>query len=170
MTTEEEVCAAAMVFYDGINDMVSGKGLDRIRQAWEHGAHVTAGHPSGEWAQGWDEIVAGFEIFQSLGRHDRGGSAVRGMRAHVYGDLAYTTCLFTSAPAFGGERFCRDFSEICSFCFCSPIRTVIVSRPKSLNHSRRGHRRAPAPPPEPDRKQILRPDRANPLNPTGTVR
>jgi hypothetical protein len=103
MTTEEEVSAAAMVFYDGINDMVSGKGLDRIRQAWEHGAHVTAGHPSGEWAQGWDEIVAGFEIFQSLGRHDRGGSAVRGMRAHVYGDLAYTTCLFTSAPAFGGE-------------------------------------------------------------------
>ena len=25
------------------------------------------------------------------------------MKAHVYGDVAYTTCLFTAAPAFGGE-------------------------------------------------------------------
>ena len=41
MTTEEEVCAAAMVFYDGINDMASGRGIDRIRQAWEQSDRVT---------------------------------------------------------------------------------------------------------------------------------
>jgi hypothetical protein len=103
MTTEEQVCAAAMAFYEGIDDMASGRGIDRIKEAWEHSNRVTAGHPSGEWSQGFDEIIAGFEIFAGLGRPERGGSTVRGMRAHVYGDVAYTTCLFTAAPAFGGE-------------------------------------------------------------------
>jgi ketosteroid isomerase-like protein len=103
MTVEEEVCAAAMKLYDGIDHMTSGKGLGLIKEAWDHSDRVTAGHPSGEWSQGWDEIVAGFEIFAALGRPDRGGSKVRGMKAHVYGDVAYTTCLFTVAPAFGGE-------------------------------------------------------------------
>jgi hypothetical protein len=103
MTVEEEVCAAAMLMYQGIDDMASGRGIERIRQAWEHSERVTAGHPSGEWSQGWDEIVVGFEIFASLGRPERGGSTVRDLRAHVYGDVAYTTCLFTAAPAFGSE-------------------------------------------------------------------
>lgn len=103
MTTEEEVCAAAMRFYDGIDDMVSGKGLDRIKQAWEQSDRVTAGHPSGDWSEGWDEILPVWELFQALGRSDRGGSQVRGMKAYVYGDVAYTICLFVSAPAFGGE-------------------------------------------------------------------
>ncbi len=103
MTVEEEVCAKAQQFYDGIDDMASGRGLEKIRDAWEHSALVTGGHPSGEWSQGWDEIVVGFEIFASLGRPERGGSKVRDLRAHVYGDFAYTTCIFTSSPSFGGE-------------------------------------------------------------------
>ena len=103
MTIEEEVCAAAMRFYEGIDQMVSGKGVDLIRETWEHSDRVTAGHPSGEWSQGWDEILPAWQLFASLGRHDRGGGKVRGMKAHVYGDVAYTTCLFTIAPAFGGE-------------------------------------------------------------------
>jgi hypothetical protein len=103
MTVEEEVCAAAMGFYDGLNDMAAGKGLERLKAAWEHSARVTAGHPSGEWSQGWDEILVGFQIFASLGKPGREGSTVRSMTAHVYGDVAYTTCLFTVSPAFGGE-------------------------------------------------------------------
>jgi hypothetical protein len=103
MTVEEEVCGVASRFYEGIDDMASGRGLDKIRDTWEHGAHVTGGHPSGEWSQGWDEIVVGFEIFASIGRPERGGSTVRGMKAYVYGDVAYTTCIFNAAPAFGGE-------------------------------------------------------------------
>ena len=69
MTAEEEVCAMAMQFYDGIDDMASGRGIDKIQQAWEHGDQVTAGHPSGEWSQGWAEIVVGFELFAALGLH-----------------------------------------------------------------------------------------------------
>lgn len=103
MMVEDEVVAAAMSFYEGIDDMASGRGVERIKAAWEHGPHVTAGHPSGEWSQGWEEIFAGFQIFATLGRPERGGSTVRGMKAHVYGDVAYTTCLFVGGPAFGGE-------------------------------------------------------------------
>jgi hypothetical protein len=103
MTVEEEVCAAAMKLYDGLDDMAAGRGLERIKDAWEHSDRVTAGHPSGEWSQGFDEIMVGFGLFAALGRPDRGGSTVRNMTAHVYGDIAYTTCLFTAAPAFGGE-------------------------------------------------------------------
>jgi len=103
MTVEEEVCAAATRFYDGINEMASGKGTGKIQEAWEHSDRVTGGHPSGEWSQGWDEIAVGFELFASLGRPERGGATVRSMKAYVYGDIAYTTCLFTASPAFGGE-------------------------------------------------------------------
>jgi ketosteroid isomerase-like protein len=103
MTVEEEVCKAAMGMYDGLNDMATGQGLERVKAAWEHNDRVTAGHPSGEWSEGWAEIVVGFEIFASLGKPGRGGSSVRGMKAHVYGDVAYTTCLFTVSPTFGGE-------------------------------------------------------------------
>lgn len=107
MTTEEEVCAVAQRFYDGIEDMVSGRGIARIVESWEHSADVTAGHPSGDWAEGWDELIPSWEIFQQLGRSDRGGSKVRGMKAHVYGDFAYTTCLFVedhSSPRRQGAR------------------------------------------------------------------
>jgi hypothetical protein len=103
MTVEQEVCGVAARFYEGLDDMATGRGLDKIRDTWEHGANVTGGHPSGEWSQGWDEIVVGFEIFASMGRPEHGGSGVRGLKAHVYGDVAYTTCVFIVSPTFGGE-------------------------------------------------------------------
>lgn len=103
MTTEEEVCAAAHRFYEGIEHMMSGKGIALIVESWEHGKQVTAGHPSGDWSEGWEEIVPTWEVFQHLGRTDRGGTKMWGMKAHVYGDIAYTTCLFTTPPAFGAE-------------------------------------------------------------------
>jgi ketosteroid isomerase-like protein len=103
MAVEDEVCKAVMAMYDGIEDMATGRGLERLKAAWEQSDRVTAGHPSGEWSEGWDEIVVGFEIFAALGKPERGGSTVRGLKAHVYGDVAYTTCVFTVSPAFGGE-------------------------------------------------------------------
>lgn len=103
MTDEEAVVAAANNFYQGIEDMVGGKGTDRLRAAWHHGPHVTSGHPSGDWAEGWDEVWATWEVFASFGRADRGGSKITSMKAHVFGDVAYTTCVFQASPAFGGE-------------------------------------------------------------------
>ncbi len=100
---DEAVKAATLHFYAAIEDMVSGKGLGKMKEAWHHTDRVTGGHPSGEWAQGWDEILATWEVFSSFGRADRGGSSVRSTTVHVYGDIAYATVLFTASPAWGGE-------------------------------------------------------------------
>ncbi len=59
MTNDEEmVVAAAKRFYDAIEHMVRGDRLESMRAAWHHTSRVTGGHPSGEWAEGWDEIWA----------------------------------------------------------------------------------------------------------------
>ena len=51
MTDEQAVEAAVRRFYDAIEQVVSGKGVDAMRQAWHHDDQVTGGHPSGEWAK-----------------------------------------------------------------------------------------------------------------------
>jgi hypothetical protein len=100
---EQEVLSATARFYDAIEDMVSGRGLEPMKAAWHHTDRVTGGHPSGEWAAGWDEVWATWEVFASFGRGDRGGSRIRDLKAYVYGEVAYTTCIFIASPAFGGE-------------------------------------------------------------------
>jgi hypothetical protein len=101
---EEEIGAAAMRFYDGLEAMISGRGLELMRDAWHHTARVTSGHPSGSWAEGWDEVLATWEVFAAFGHPQRGGTRVRDLKVHAYGgDLAYTTCTFTASPAFGGD-------------------------------------------------------------------
>ena len=101
---EGRVKAAAMRFYDAIEQMVSGKGLDAMKASWHHNERVTGGHPSGGWSKGWDELLATWEVFSGFGREDRGGSRVHDLDANVYGSIAYTTCVFQASPAFGGER------------------------------------------------------------------
>jgi ketosteroid isomerase-like protein len=109
MSDDAEVEAVVKRFYDGIEAMITGRGLDGIRDTWHHTERVTTGHPSGDWAVGWDELWATWQVFASFGREDRGGGTVRGVRAHVYGDVAYVTCTYVCAPAFGGEAIaCTD--------------------------------------------------------------
>jgi ketosteroid isomerase-like protein len=103
-SVEEEVRAAAERFYTAIEAMVAGKGLGPIQEAWHHTDRVTSGHPSGDWAQGWDEVYATWEVFASFGHPSRAGTKIRSLKVHLCGeDVAYTTCVFTASPAFGGE-------------------------------------------------------------------
>jgi ketosteroid isomerase-like protein len=90
--------------------MVDGEGLERMREAWHHTPHVTSGHPSGDWATGWDEVWATWEVFAMFGKKGRGGSRIRDLRVHCYGgDLAYTTCTFVASPTFGsGTLACTN--------------------------------------------------------------
>jgi ketosteroid isomerase-like protein len=104
MTSDEsEVRAATVRFYDAIEALVSGKGLGPMQDAWHHTARVTSGHPSGDWAQGWDEVFATWKVFASFGKEGRGGSRIQDLTVHPYGDIAYTTCTFVASPAFGGD-------------------------------------------------------------------
>jgi ketosteroid isomerase-like protein len=106
---EQQVKAAVTRFYDAIEHMVSGKGLEPMRDAWHHTNRVTGGHPSGDWAEGWEQIWATWEIFASFGRKDRGGSKIKNLSVYVYGDVAYATLHFVASPAFGGDTLaCTD--------------------------------------------------------------
>ncbi|HTJ81747.1 MAG TPA: nuclear transport factor 2 family protein [Polyangiaceae bacterium] len=104
MTNEEEAVQASVLrFYDAIDQMAQGKGLDAMSDAWHHTEHVTGGHPSGGWAHGWDEVWATWKVFASFGAPGRGGSKVEDVTVHVFGDVAYSTCSYVAPAEFGGE-------------------------------------------------------------------
>ena len=99
---ESDVLAATKRFYDAIEVMICGGGLEPMKAAWHRGPNVTSGHPLGRWAQGWDEVLATWEEFASFGRPEAGGSSVDDLHAQVFGDTAYTISVFRSSKAFGG--------------------------------------------------------------------
>ena len=103
MTPDEtEVLAAAHRFYAAIEDIIVGKGMAALSETWHHTPRVSSGHPTGEWAYGWDEVAATWEVFASLGKPENAGSSVRDLRPQVYGDLAYVTGVFQASPSWGG--------------------------------------------------------------------
>ncbi len=97
----DAVRAATVRFYDAIEAMASGKGIAAMKAAWHHTPRVTSRHPSGGWARGWDEVWVTWELLNAFGRADRGGGKLEEVEVQVYGDIAYATTRFTSAPAWG---------------------------------------------------------------------
>jgi ketosteroid isomerase-like protein len=105
MASDEDKATQAVIrFYDAIEDLVSGRGLEAMSAAWHHTDRVTTGHPSGGWAQGWDELWATWQVFAGFGREDRGGSRIEDLSVYVYGDVAYSTCIFNASQGFGGGK------------------------------------------------------------------
>jgi ketosteroid isomerase-like protein len=101
VTAETEVLATTRRLYAAIEDMVCGRGVDGLKAVWHHGPEVTSGHPIGSWAHGWDEILVTWEVFATIGRESNAGSSIKELRAQVFGDVAYTTCVFVAGPVFG---------------------------------------------------------------------
>lgn len=105
MTPDEtEVLAATKRFYDAIERMVAGEGAAPMREAWHHTPLVTSAHPTGEWARGWEEVSATWDIFATFGKPGNGGTEIRDIKVYVYGDIAYTTSVFVAAPSWGGAK------------------------------------------------------------------
>lgn len=103
MASEEEaVRAAAMRFYNAIEDMVSGRGLDAMSEAWHHIDETSTGHPIDNWATGWESVWATWQAVAPFGRADRAGGKVLNMQVFVLGDCAYTISTFQAAPKWGG--------------------------------------------------------------------
>lgn len=106
---EREVEKAVLRFYDAIETMVIGGGLDAIGDTWHHTDRVTVRHPMDEWAVGWEEVLATWKSITGFGRPDRGGGKVLSLKAYVYGDFAYVTIVFKAAPSWGGDKLmCTD--------------------------------------------------------------
>ena len=105
MTSEEqEVLAATQRFYQAIEDMVEGRGAGAMKEAWHHTSRATSAHPTGDWAKGWEEVSATWDVFASFGKQGNGGTQIRDVEVHVFGDIAYTTSVFVASPAWGGAR------------------------------------------------------------------
>jgi ketosteroid isomerase-like protein len=101
---EQEVHTATLRFYQAIEEMITGKGTASMRDAWHHNPQVTSSHPTGEWASGWDEVSATWDVFASFGKEGQGGTRIRDVQVHIYGDIAYTTSVFVAAPSWGGAK------------------------------------------------------------------
>jgi ketosteroid isomerase-like protein len=99
-----QVEAALRKFYRAIDDLVTGKGLSRMQEVWEHTDRVTGKHPLGEWAVGWDEVLTTWEVASSFGKPEHTGAQLLSCKIFLYGDIAYATSVFQSAPAWGGDR------------------------------------------------------------------
>jgi ketosteroid isomerase-like protein len=105
MTSEEnEVLAATLRFYRAIEDIVDGRGVGAMKEAWHHGPRVTSSHPTGEWANGWDEVSATWDVFASFGKKGNGGTQIRDIKVYLFGDVAYTTSVFIASPTWGGAK------------------------------------------------------------------
>ena len=101
---EVAVRAATVAFYDALEALVIGRGAAAMDAAWHHTDRVTAAHPLGEWSYGWDEVRASWHAVAAVGKPGLGGSEIRDLRVHLYGDVAYTTGVFVATPAFGRLR------------------------------------------------------------------
>lgn len=99
---EEAVRAATIKLYEAIEDMATGRGLDRMSDAWHHIDETSTGHPIDNWALGWDSVWTTWQAAAVFGRADRGGGKVLGMNVFVNGDNAHALTTFKAAPAWGG--------------------------------------------------------------------
>jgi len=105
MSPEEQAVHAALVrFYEGLYDLVEGRGMKRMDEAWHHTPRVTVAHPLGEWSHGWDEVRASWDAIAAVGSESAAGAQLRNVRVHLYGDVAYTTAVFVSPPKFGSAK------------------------------------------------------------------
>ncbi len=110
MASEDEaVAAATREFFGAIEDIVSGRGVERMKAAWHQLPNVTSAHPLGNWANGWSEVLATWQVFASFGRPGNAGTRLRDLRVFVFGDTAYATSVFTSSPSLGSiDLNCTD--------------------------------------------------------------
>src|SRR3981081_468632 len=65
--THEELAVHAVVtrFYDAIEHLVTGRGVEPMLELWHHSSRVTTAHPLGEWAYGWYEVEASWKVIAS---------------------------------------------------------------------------------------------------------
>lgn len=101
MTQDElEVSTIVTRFYDAIEHLVTGHGVEPMLELWHHTPSVSTAHPLGEWAYGWDEVLATWKVIAMVGRPEIAGSTIRDLRVNVYGDMAYTTCVYVGSKAY----------------------------------------------------------------------
>jgi len=108
---ESQVRIAVTRFYDALESLIRGDGVEAMKDVWHHTDRVTSSHPTSEWARGWEEVLATWTVFASIGKPKLGGTKIRDLQIYVYGDIAYTTCTFVISTSYGGALACTDILQ-----------------------------------------------------------
>jgi ketosteroid isomerase-like protein len=104
MTREEdEARQATSEFYQALDDLLLGKGLERMQQIWQHADFVTTVHPFGHWARGWtevwttwQEIAAVFSYYKGHRTRSDGIGNIHDLKLTILGDSAYAIGVYKS--------------------------------------------------------------------------
>ncbi|HEY6727867.1 MAG TPA: hypothetical protein VI197_27730 [Polyangiaceae bacterium] len=84
----KQLRSATTKLYEAIEDMITGRGLDRMSGAWHPIDETSTGHPIDNWAFGWDAVWTTWQASAVFGRGDRGGGKVLSMQVFVNGERA----------------------------------------------------------------------------------
>lgn len=102
MTSEEQqVTKVVQQFYDALEIMATGGGIEPMIEIWHHVPYATASHPLGDWAYGWAQVLATWKAFTLAARAESAGGHIRDLHVHVCGDAAHSTCVYVASPVFG---------------------------------------------------------------------
>ena len=104
MATETDGARAAILeFYQALDDLLSGKGTQRMSEAWHHDDRVTTVHPFGHWSRGWEEvfvtwneIAAVFSFYRGHRERQDAIGGIHDLRVSVLGDVAYGIGVYKS--------------------------------------------------------------------------
>jgi ketosteroid isomerase-like protein len=55
---EQGALSATLRFYEALDQLLLGKGIEAMKDEWWHDDRVATVHPFGHWAQGWSEVLA----------------------------------------------------------------------------------------------------------------
>ncbi|HWL85155.1 MAG TPA: nuclear transport factor 2 family protein [Polyangiaceae bacterium] len=100
MSQEQEVQNAHDLFYTALNRALIGDP-SAMAEAWWHDDPITAMHPIGGCATGWEQVwLTWQELAASI---SEGRVEVTDLRIHVLGQVAYTVGIEHVSSFFAGE-------------------------------------------------------------------
>ena len=85
MSSEQEVQSASKQFYSALNQLMKGN-VGPMAEVWSHSADVSAMHPAGPRADGWDNVKGSWAMLAGVAQG--GEVSLNDQRIMVSGELA----------------------------------------------------------------------------------
>jgi ketosteroid isomerase-like protein len=104
MDEQAAVHEATVAFYAALQAVLDGRGLEGMRQVWHHDDEVSAAHPMGDWAHGWDAVWQSWEALAAIAAIWKVDGRIGDVHTHVHGDFAYATGIYQSVVQLEHRR------------------------------------------------------------------
>ncbi len=106
MSTENEVRKVSDQFYAALNRLFNGNA-DSMEDIWSHGSTVTALHPIGDRAVGWDNVRESYQDVAQIA--EEGHVKLDDQIIQVIGDFAYEVGVEHGQAIFAGYQVTLDY-------------------------------------------------------------